>query len=316
MPERVECGVVAGVESLEGHLWLLHLAFPALATQVQPGHFLNLRCADLEAPAFDPYLPRAYFVVAADRQAGRLSLLVERRGRGSDWLTRRQEGDAVLAHGPLGRPVAPDRLTRHLLLLADGVVAVAALAFLAGEAVRRGLSVTVVENVLSDAGGTPARLLRADVEYRTTTPAAGGLLGTLPGLLSWADEVLVAGSPTLLDTLAALRRSRLAPFTLHANLPVQALLLPDPASGFGYGGTDQATSDGSGGWLPCGTGVCGACAVPTRSGAALYCREGPAFPLHELRLVLEDEHTLGQPDQPGDQPDQPGESHHASLTDD
>lgn len=269
--------MVAGVEEVRPALYLLHLELPGIAPLAQPGQLLMVRCADPDYPVFDPFLPRAYFVFAVDRQGGRLSLLVERRGRGSAWLASRREGDRLAAHGPVGRPLTPGRLTRHLLLLADSTVGVAALALLASESARRGLSVTLVENARGAEGGLPPHLLRADVEYRAVTPEAGGLLGALPGLLPWADELFLAAAPPLLDTLAALRRSRLAPFTLHANLAVQALPLAEPAPGAGGGDL-----------LPCGTGICGACAVSTRQGVRLRCTEGPAFPLEWLRLELEE----------------------------
>jgi hypothetical protein len=278
MAQVAETGTVAGVEQVGERLYLLHLDLPQVAPHVQPGHCVLLQCADPAYPAFDPFLPRAYFVFALDRGAGRLSVLVERRGRGSSWLASRKEGDQIRAHGPIGRAVSPDRLTRHLLLLADSTTGVAALTLLGGEAARRGLSVTLVENAAGE--GIPPHLLRADVEYRATTPAAGGLLGALPQLLSWADELVIAAAPPLLDTLSALRRARLAPFTLYAGKPVQAVPLADPAS-----------STGGGDLLPCGTGACGACTVPTRGGTRLFCQHGPAFPLEELRLESEDDNA-------------------------
>jgi dihydroorotate dehydrogenase electron transfer subunit len=278
VPRRVEVGAVAGAEPVAPRLWLVHLDLPEIAPQVEPGHILLVRCADPEHPVFDPYLPRAYFAFAVDRHAGRLSLLVQRRGRGSAWLASRREGDRVLVHGPIGRRVAPARQTRHLLLLADDLVGVAGLALLAGEAAQRGLSVTLLENVPAAGEGLPARLLRADVEYRATSPDAGGLLGALPGLLTWADEIVVAAAPPLLDTMATLRRARLAPFTLHGSLPAQAIPLAEADSGAAGGDA-----------LPCGSGACGVCAIATRGGSRLFCREGPAFPLDDLRLLAGDD---------------------------
>jgi len=268
-------GVVAVTEQVGDQLFLLHLDLPRIAPLVHPGQLVLLRCADPDYPAFDPFLPRAYFVFAADRSAGRLSVLVERRGRGSAWLASRREGDRVLAHGPVGRQITPERLTRHLLLLADSSTGVAALSLLGSEAARRGLAVTLLQN--SASGGLPPRLLQADVEYRSTTPEAGGLLGALPALLPWADELVVAAAPPLLDTLAALRRARAAPFTLSAGKPIRAVPLFEPRSGAGGGDL-----------LPCGTGMCGACEVRVHGGWRLFCHDGPAFPLEELRLV-EDE---------------------------
>jgi hypothetical protein len=279
------------------------LQAPAIAAQARPGQFILIRCADPAYPVFDPYLPRAFFVFAADRAGGRLSLLVAPRGRGSAWLAGRRDGDRVLVYGPSGREVAPARLTRHLLLLADGAVAVAGLALLASEAATRGLAVSLVENVPAPEGGVPPELLRADVEYRATTPDGGGLLGALPGLLPWADEVVIAAPWPLLETVAAWRGARLGPFTLHAALPVQALPLPDflasavaDTSRYGAPGAPAPASGGD--YVPCGTGMCGVCVVPARGGPRLFCRDGPAFALEALRFDAEPETPGAAADEP------------------
>jgi dihydroorotate dehydrogenase electron transfer subunit len=256
-----------------------------------------VRCTDPEYPAGDPYLPRAYFVFAVDRQAGRLSLLVEVRGRGSAWLSRRREGDRVLLHGPVGREVRPARQTRHLLLLASGTIGVAGMSLLAATAARGGLSVTLIAGPGAPDGAPPGealppQLLPADVEYRTATAEQGGLLGALPDALGWADEVVVAASWPLLETLALLRRARLEPFALRASLPVQAIPLAPLAPGLGGGDS-----------LPCGTGACGVCVVPTGRGLRLACREGPAFPLEALRFDAPG--TSGTSDTPDGEPQSP-----------
>jgi dihydroorotate dehydrogenase electron transfer subunit len=238
MATRVELATVAGLQSVAPALCLVHLDAPSLAPLAGPGQALLVRCADPEHPAGDPYLPRAYVVFAVDRQAGRLSLLVEVRGRGSAWLARRREGDRVLLHGPVGREVRPARQTRHLLLLGSGAVGVAGTALLAATAARGGLSVTLIAGITAPGGALPPQLLPADVEYRTATPEQGGLLGALPDALGWADEVVVAASWPLLETLALLRRARLEPFSLRASLPVQAIpLAPLSASVSGAAGT-------------------------------------------------------------------------------
>jgi dihydroorotate dehydrogenase electron transfer subunit len=290
MATRVELATVAGLQSVAPALCLLHLDAPSLAPVAGPGQALLVRCGDPEHPAIDPYLPRAYFVFAVDRQAGRLSLLVEVRGRGSAWLARRREGDRVLLHGPVGREVRPARQTRHLLLLALGAIGVAGTSLLATTAARGGLSVTLIAGTGAPEGGAPEggapggalppQLLPADVEYRTATPEQGGLLGALPDALGWADEVVVAASWPVLETLALLRRARLEPFSLRSSLPVQAIpLAPLSSSGAGTGGGDA---------LPCGTGACGVCVVPTGRGLRLACREGLAFPLEALRFDAPD----------------------------
>ena len=111
MATRVELATVAGLQSVAPALCLVHLEAPSLAPVAGPGQALLVRCADPVHPSADPYLPRAYFVFAVDRQAGRLSLLVEVRGRGSAWLARRREGED------------DPELARALLLTVNGIAA-------------------------------------------------------------------------------------------------------------------------------------------------------------------------------------------------
>jgi dihydroorotate dehydrogenase electron transfer subunit len=299
MATRVELATVAGLQPVAPALCLVHLEAPSLAPVAGPGQALLVRCADPEHPATHPYLPRAYFVFAVDRQAGRLSLLVEVRGRGSAWLARRREGDRVLLHGPVGREVRPARQTRHLLLLASGAIGAAGTSLLAATAARGGLSVTLIAGPgapdgAPPGGGLPPQLLPVDVEYRTATAEQGGLLGALPDALSWADEVVVAAPWPLLETLALLRRARLEPFSLRSSLPVQAIPLALPFSGLASAsGASNASGTGGGDALPCGTGACGVCVVPTGRGLRLACREGLAFPLEALRFDAPEDIEVG-----------------------
>ena len=173
------------------------------------------------------------------------------------------------------------------MLLAEGAGAAAGLAWTAAAAVRRGLAVTLAENVRGQSDGVPARLLSPDVEFHAVSPDAGGLLGALPALIRWADEIAIAAAPEFLDQVAALRRSRLEPFTLHGDLPIQALPLP-------WLGTSLGGAAGGGDFVPCGAGWCGACAVSTRTGPRLFCREGPAFRLEDLRFEIDPEVEANQ----------------------
>lgn len=51
--------------------------------------------------------------------------------------------------------------------------------------------------------------------------------------------------------------------------------------------------------MPCGSGVCGVCAVATGRGHRLACREGPAFPLEALRFAPEPEPGEGSEEEDG-----------------
>ena len=73
--------------------------------------------------------------------------------------------------------------------------------------------------------------------------------------LPWADEVFACGPTPMFRAMAAVVRQE------ASRKPVQALLEERMA---------------------CGTGVCYSCAVFTRRGVRLVCKDGPMFELREV----------------------------------
>src|SRR4028118_445811 len=62
---------VVGDERIGERLWLLHLEAPEIAKATRAGQFVLVRCAEVDVPVWDPFLPRAFFVFGVDRAAGR-----------------------------------------------------------------------------------------------------------------------------------------------------------------------------------------------------------------------------------------------------
>ena len=275
MATRVELATVAGLQSVAPALCLVHLEAPSLAPAAGPGQALLVRCADPEHSA-DPYLPRAYFVFAVDRQAGRLSLLVEVRGRGSAWLARRQEGDRVLLHGPVGREVRPARQTRHLLLLASGAIGVAGTSLLVATAARGGLSVTLIAGSGAPDGAPPGGALPRSCSRRTWStappPRSRSLLGALPDALGWADEVVVAAALAPAGD-AGLRAGPAWSLSAPAS---RCRRSPGPLSA----GLSHAPSlrDGRRGRPPCARAPAGPASSPPGAGYAWPVGRGPPSP--------------------------------------
>ena len=73
--------------------------------------------------------------------------------------------------------------------------------------------------------------------------------------LPWADQVFACGPNPMFAAMAKVVRSA------RSRKPVQALLEER---------------------MGCGTGVCYGCAVFTRKGVKLVCRDGPRFELREV----------------------------------
>lgn len=227
-----------------------------IVKRAQAGQFVLARCSDGD----DPYLRRAFplFAIAAPE----LALLVRADEPGRRWLAHRPAGQPIDLLGPLGRGFTLAGTTRRLLLAAEGM-GIAALVALAQRAVSLGVEVTLLAGAPNAATVLPADLLPPEVEYRVAT--ADGSLGErgsvsslLPAVIQWPDQVCAAGSPALYTSLAdAIARHRL-------------LVDADFAHVWQLGPA------------ACGLGACQSCAVETRRGPVLSCREGPVFRLRDL----------------------------------
>jgi dihydroorotate dehydrogenase electron transfer subunit len=244
---------VTEATALGADLVLLRLEAPEIARLARPGQFAMVRCGD----GLDPFLPRPMWIaLRGEGAAAPLALLVRAAGRGSGWLASRREGDGVACLGPLGQPLVLLAETRNLLLIAEGVQ-VAGLLLLVEAAIAHGVAVTLLQVAANGELVVPPSLLPAEVEAVMIDAAERPPdTAALAGYLRWADQIVAATGEPLQRTVAAWLR------TSQSRTPARGL--PGVA-------------------LPCGTGICGDCAIETRRrGTRLICRDGPAFELREL----------------------------------
>jgi dihydroorotate dehydrogenase electron transfer subunit len=238
-----------------------------MARAARPGHVALARCAPPGSD--DPLLRRPLFLAGADGATGVVELLVAPDERGYAWLAAQPAGAHLDLYGPVGVGFTFDGRTRNLLLAGAGP-ALPALVFAARAAIARGTAVVLL------AAGEPAHLpppylLPADVEYQTSVAGETGLLellgaggrAALPALsgspVAWADQVCLAlTEPLVAGAANAVRAGRLR---WERGFAQVALAGP----------------------LPCGLGTCLVCAVTTRDGTRLRCKDGPVFDLRDLR---------------------------------
>jgi len=254
---KLETARVLSHEQLYENTYLMWLSCPAVARGAAPGRFLMLHCAE----SYDPLLPRPMsFHRFRDRDGERqFAILYDVRGRGTAWLAGRQPGDELTLFGPLGRGYAVSSQVQNLLLVAGGL-GVAAVVALADEAVAAGKSVTLLQGARSAEKLFPAESLPREVEVLSATDDGsaghqGPVTDLLAGHLSWADQVFACGPNPMFRSMAEVLREA------RTRKPVQALLEER---------------------MGCGTGVCYGCAVFTRRGVRLVCRDGPRFDLREV----------------------------------
>lgn len=276
---RLETATLVSQEELYDDTFLMWLDCPAVARAASAGRFLMIHCAD----ALDPLLPRPMSfhrfrrsspssgrqALASGRQALSLTgegigaplfaILYDIRGRGTAWLSRRKAGDTLTVFGPLGRGYEVDPGVQNMLLVAGGL-GVAAVVTLADDAVAAGKNVTLLQGARSSAKLFPAEHLPPEVEIVSATDNGseghhGRVTELLTDHLPWADQVFACGPNPMFDSMAKVMRE------IRTRKPVQALLEER---------------------MGCGTGVCYGCAVFTRKGVRLVCKDGPRMELREV----------------------------------
>ncbi|MFW6056968.1 MAG: dihydroorotate dehydrogenase electron transfer subunit [Chloroflexota bacterium] len=257
--KQIDARVVA-TETVGRGLHLLVLDVPEVASVVQPGQFVMVRCAELT-------LRRPLSVHAASDRL--LALLFRLVGQGTQALSALSEGDAVSITGPLGTGFTVPSGSEKALLMAGGI-GIAPLWFLASRlpdsvgavlvygtktAAERYIMPQSLPELIPSAGGVDA-IRRVDVtddgSYGERSDACGATLpylhrahrvyvcGPLPMCIA-ADKAVcgnatVAGSERLLDAEVSLE-TRMA----------------------------------------CGVGACYSCSIETKVGRRKVCVDGPVF---------------------------------------
>ncbi len=261
-------------ERLYGDTHRTWFAAPEVVRGAVPGQFVMLRCTEPaphdesppQATALpdDPLLPRAMSVhrLRQGPNGPEWSILYDVVGRGTAWLASRRPGDLVFCWGPLGHGYTVRPSSQQLLLVAGGI-GVAPLVWLADDAVEHGKSVTIILGGRTTDQIFPASLLPPEVEVVVMTEdGSSGRRGLATEAfvehLEWCDQTFACGPNAMFQAMAeAMRRCR----PPEADRPVQVLL-------------EEA--------MGCGTGICYGCAVETRRGMRLVCKDGPKFELREL----------------------------------
>jgi dihydroorotate dehydrogenase electron transfer subunit len=254
---KLERATVVAQETIAYNTHLMWLDCTPVAKGATPGRFLMIHCAD----ALDPLLPRpmSFHRFRGEGKARQFAILYDVRGRGTSWLADRKPGDELTIFGPLGHGYDLAKATNNVLLVAGGL-GVAAVIALADEAIASGRAVTLLQGARSADRLFPHDLLPTDVEaVSATDDGSAGHHGLVTELLSkylpWADQTFACGPNPMFAAMADVVKGA------RSRKPVQALLEEH---------------------MGCGTGVCYGCAVFTRKGVRLVCKDGPKFDLREV----------------------------------
>lgn len=234
--------------------YAMWLHSPGLAGRREPGQFLMLHCS---AEQRDPMFARAFSYYRVD--GDRFAILYSVVGKGTGWLADRKPGDTIQGYGPLGKGIRFPRDPANLLLVAGGV-GVAPMADLAYSALAAGHQVVTMMGARSKDGLLPAESLPREAEYVVVTEdGSAGLTGRVTEHLGdfqpWASRIFACGPNPMFASLADVLRT-------NGRRQRPQILMEET--------------------MPCGWGMCYGCAVRTRHGVKLCCKDGPRFNLFDV----------------------------------
>jgi len=246
--------IVLATEEAYENAYVTWFASDALARRREPGQFVMVHCG---GDACEPLFARPFSYPRVD--GDRFALLYTVVGRGTAWLAARKPGERVRMYGPLGRGIRLPRERANILLVGGGV-GIAPLVDLAEEAVTRGHQVVAMMGARTARGLLAASAWPPEVEYVTVTEdGSGGLRGLVTehvgAYLDWATKLYACGPAPMFAALAAALRGngrRMRPEILMEER------------------------------MPCGWGMCYGCAIFTRRGVKLCCKDGPRFLLFDV----------------------------------
>ena len=234
---------------------VLWLDAPGIANAgPKPGQFVMLHCAPDGA---DRMFARAFSFHRVE--PGRFALLYAVVGEGTEWLARRTRGEQLRIYGPLGKGFRLPATPGNLLLVAGGV-GVAPLVDLAERAIAGGHQVTALMGARTASQLLPSSAWPAETEYvAVTEDGSEGLRGRvtehLDAYVTWASKLYACGPNPMFAALAEALRT-------NGRRQRPEILMEEN--------------------MPCGWGMCYGCAVFTRHGVKLCCKDGPRFNLFDV----------------------------------
>jgi dihydroorotate dehydrogenase electron transfer subunit len=238
----------------------LTLVAPGVAEQVRPGHFVALSVGGEDTSML---LRRAFSVYRTQDRGvygGTVEIVVAEHGRGTRWLSRVRQHDALDVVGPLGKPFALPKEPVTCTLVGGGYGS-APLFSLAEQLRERGCRVDFVLGAATESrlfGVLEAKRMAQSVVVATEDGSLGDrgrVTDVLPGLLrrTDADVIYACGPMGMLAAVADLA----ARFGAHSQCAVEEA-------------------------MACGIGVCMTCVLPVVGDDGVTrmvrsCVDGPVF---------------------------------------
>ena len=251
---KIETATVISTELAYDGAFVTWFHAPALTQNTESGQFVMVHCS---FEGMDPMFARAFSYHRID--GDRFAILYTIVGKGTQWLAQRKPGDPVRIYGPLGNGFRLPDFAANILLVGGGV-GIAPMVDTAERAIAAGHQVVAMMGARSTANLLPAEAWPKEVEYVVVTEdGSSGPKGFVTGHMGkyqeWANRIYACGPNAMFQSLANELR-----FNGRRQSP--EILMEEN--------------------MPCGWGMCYGCAVFTKHGVKLCCKDGPRFNLFDV----------------------------------
>lgn len=262
MPIQEKCRVISHQEIGPGSLRLA-LASDYISSHAAPGQFVNIKCS----MGFDPLLRRPFSLHRIQKELKLFEIFYELKGKGTEALSRCSIGDEVDVIGPLGEGFGIDGRKQIAILVAGGM-GVAPLLALA-ETIKA--SNKSVIHVL--VGSKSRGCLMCEDELRKITNEV--LVATEDGTHGRRGIVSDLLNDLLNNTLG---HPYYPNSTIYACGPRKMLQAVSEIA-FQKKIECQVSMEER---MACGIGACKGCAIQTKTGFKMVCKDGPVFNSEEI----------------------------------
>jgi len=265
MPIQEKCRILNHQKIGPRH-FKLTLASSYISSHAQPGQFVQVKCSESR----DPLLRRPLSLHRILKEHGTFELLYEVVGKGTELLTRYFVGEEIDCLGPLGKGFTIDP-KKKIHILVGGGVGVVPLLSLAEQLSQAKPSSPLALYIL--VGAKTREWVLCEGDFRKITDQV--LVATDDG--SYGRKGFI--SDLLLEFIEnQLRTLDFGFSTIYACGPKEMLKIITEIA-FQKKINCQISLEER---MACGIGACLGCAVKTKKGHKMVCKDGPVFDASEL----------------------------------
>lgn len=248
-------GTVLRNQSLSADFFELEFTWDKTAGQPLPGQFFTIRISGHTVPL----LRRPFAFSAFDEKKGTASMIIQKRGPGTEILAARHKDHVLDIIGPLGKPFPMPSKKQKPLLVAGGI-GLGPILFLASQ--------------------LPGAKMVFGCRTKSLIPASGIFTGMKPDAAVCTDDGSEGFRGTTGDYLKSIENTIDSDTTVYACGPL--LMLKACHEFAARRGCECFVSVEQ--VMACGVGACMGCAIKTvEGGYKRACTEGPVFNSKELQ---------------------------------